>query len=122
MGWRNESRYQAFVFLASALPPDAMMYMMYNRIMVRKQLYIEEQQERALKNRAKALGVSEAELVRQALNYVLKEDAQTRPSETTALNQLFTEADNITQTYSFEKNEQLDRQSLYEADNRHNRW
>lgn len=39
--------------------------------MVRKQLYIEERQERALKRRAKALGISEADIVRQALDAVL---------------------------------------------------
>jgi len=45
------------------------MYVMY--IVVRKQLYIEEHQERALKRRAKALGVSEADIMRQALDAVL---------------------------------------------------
>jgi hypothetical protein len=36
--------------------------------MVRKQIYIEEQQERGLKLRARLLGVSEAELIRRALD------------------------------------------------------
>ena len=48
---------------------NALMYVMY--IMVRKQLYIEEHQERALKRRAKALGVSEADIMRQALDAML---------------------------------------------------
>lgn len=42
--------------------------MMY---MVRKQLYLTEAQDVALKNRADALGVSEAELVRRALDAAL---------------------------------------------------
>jgi hypothetical protein len=42
--------------------------------MVREQLYIEERHERALKRRAKALGVSEAEVVRQALDALLADE------------------------------------------------
>ena len=38
---------------------------------VRKQLYIDERQERALKRRAKSLGVTQAELVRRALGLLL---------------------------------------------------
>lgn len=47
-----------------------MMYVMY-MTMVRKQLYIEEGQDRAIKRRAKALGISEAEVVRAALDAAL---------------------------------------------------
>jgi hypothetical protein len=46
------------------------MYMMY-MAKVRKQMYIEERQERLLRQRAKALGVSEAEIVRAALDVAL---------------------------------------------------
>jgi hypothetical protein len=35
---------------------------------LRKQLYIEERHERSLKQRAKSLGISEADVVRQALD------------------------------------------------------
>lgn len=56
------------------------MYGMY-MTMVRKQLYIEEGQERAIKQRAKALGISEAEVVRAALSAGLApEAAPTRSS------------------------------------------
>lgn len=44
---------------------------MYDRDMarmVRKQVYIEERQERLLKRRAKQLGVTEAELIRQGID------------------------------------------------------
>lgn len=56
-----------------------MMYTMYMR-MVRKQLYIEERQDRALKRRAKKLGISEAEVVRAALDAAFaKEGVQAPP-------------------------------------------
>ena len=38
--------------------------------MVRKQVYIEPLQERMLKRRAKQLGVTEAEIIRKALDHV----------------------------------------------------
>ena len=47
--------------------------------MIRKQLYIEERQERALKRRAKALNVSEADIVRQALDALLQADSRPAP-------------------------------------------
>src|SRR5919107_1255140 len=43
----------------------------YDVCMVRKQLYISEEHERALKTRARELGVSEAELVRWMLDGLL---------------------------------------------------
>jgi hypothetical protein len=45
--------------------------------MIRKQLYLEERQHRALKRRAEELGVSEAEVMRRALDDALR-DVQTR--------------------------------------------
>ena len=53
--------------------------------MIRKQLYIDERQERALKRKAKALGVSEAELVRRALDQVLQDAPRPRPRRLDAL-------------------------------------
>ena len=50
--------------------------MMY---MVRKQLYIDDRHERDLKRRASELGVSEAELVRRALDAALGNEAVRRP-------------------------------------------
>jgi hypothetical protein len=49
-------------------------------MMVRKQLYIEERQERALKRRAKALGVTEADVVRQALDALVEGERAAGPS------------------------------------------
>jgi hypothetical protein len=55
------------------------MYTMYMR-MVRKQLHIEERQDKALKRRAKKLGISEAEVVRAALDAALaRESAPQEP-------------------------------------------
>jgi Arc/MetJ-type ribon-helix-helix transcriptional regulator len=45
--------------------------------MVRKQIVIEPEQERALQAHAKALGVSQSELIRQAIDRLL-EDAEAR--------------------------------------------
>lgn len=51
--------------------PEVMYSAMYNQNamarMVRKQLYIDKRQDEALKRRARELGISEAEVVRQAL-------------------------------------------------------
>ena len=46
--------------------------------MVRKQFYLAEAQDKALKRRAKALGVSEAEVVRRALDDALKGDDEAK--------------------------------------------
>ena len=47
--------------------------------MVRKQLYIDDRHERDLKRRASELGVSEAELVRRALDAAFATGATARP-------------------------------------------
>ena len=49
--------------------------------MIRKQLYIEARQEQALKARARELGVTEAEIVRDALARALNEPATINPTE-----------------------------------------
>ncbi len=90
--------------------------------MIRKQVYIEVHQEKALKRQAKALGVSEAELMRQALNTVLKPAVQERAKPSAALEQLFEVAAELSTEYQFEENESLKRQNLYEEDQRQSRW
>jgi len=47
--------------------------------MIRKQLYITREQNRALKLQARALGVSEAELVRRALDDLIQEGPASLP-------------------------------------------
>lgn len=44
--------------------------------MIRKQLYITADQERALKERAREEGIPEAEIVREALNQYLRQDSE----------------------------------------------
>ncbi len=58
--------------------------------MVRKQLYITESQEEALKRRSAETGVSEAELVRRALDTALQSQPPSswRPDNAAALSQL----------------------------------
>jgi len=91
--------------------------------MVRKQLYLEEQQDRALKRKAKGLGVSEAELVRRALDAALSINAQPKNAENSAvLSSLFDDADMIAKTYRFGEGHTFERQALYEEDKRHTRW
>ena len=53
--------------------------------MVRKQLYIDERQDRALKRRARELGLSEAELVRRALDAALAGEQRPLPGRKEAL-------------------------------------
>lgn len=77
---------------------------MYMR-MVRKQLYIEERQDRFLKRRAKKLGISEAEVVRAALDAALaKEHAPQQPPPSLPgedpLEQLFKLADEDVKRHS----------------------
>ena len=56
-----------------------MYVVMYNRSMVRKQLYITDAQERVLKERARRYRVTEAELVRRGIDQSLDAPNVTRP-------------------------------------------
>ena len=69
-----------------------MMYAMYMG-RVRKQLYIDDHQEKSLKRRAKALGVTEAEVVRSALDAALAPTrAPTLPKDLRALDEALNRA------------------------------
>jgi hypothetical protein len=48
--------------------------------MIRKQVYIEERQDRLLKQRARQLGVTEAELIRDSIDRNLVTGASWRPN------------------------------------------
>ncbi len=50
-------------------------------VMVRKQVYIKPQQEKLLKQRAAEMGVSEAEIIRQAIDHWLEKEARQRQAE-----------------------------------------
>lgn len=85
--------------------------MMY---VIRKQLYIEPYQEAALKRRARELGVSEAELVRRALDAALVGDPATlrHPGRAHAVERLVATLDRIARTGSVAP-EAYDREDLY---------
>ena len=92
--------------------------------MIRKQLYIEEAQDKALKRRAKELGVTEAEVVRRALDEALREEPYTAPQKMRleALERLLQRADALAKTHSFPEGYRLNRQELYEEDRRFTKW
>jgi len=86
--------------------------------MVRKQLYISDEQERALKARAGELGVSEAELVRRMLDGLLlggeggRGPTGTRAAE--ALEGFLQEADRLAESHRFPEGYRFDRDELYD--------
>jgi hypothetical protein len=85
---------------------------------VRKQLYISEEHERALKARARELGVSEAELVRRMLDgWLLDVEggrglAGSGAAET--LEGFLEEADRLAESHRFQRGYVFDRNELYE--------
>jgi hypothetical protein len=89
--------------------------------MVRKQLYLEESQDAALKKRARELGVSEAEVVRRALDEVLLETRTRNPRSRKALERFLARADRITERHPVPADFRFDRQALYEEDDRFGR-
>jgi hypothetical protein len=88
----------------------------YDVCVVRKQLYISEEHERALKARARELGVSEAELVRRMLDGLLLDGegglAGTDAAE--ALEGFLEEADRLAESHRFQRGYVFDRNELYE--------
>ena len=84
--------------------------------MVRKQLYISDEHERALKARAKELGVSEAELVRRMLDGLLLDGERglAGAGATEALEGLLKEADRLAESHRFQRGYVFDRNELYE--------
>jgi hypothetical protein len=86
--------------------------------MIRKQLYISDEHERALKARARELGVSEAELVRRMLDGLLL-DGESRgglagTSAAEALEGFLEEADRLAESHRFQRGYVFDRNELYE--------
>ena len=86
--------------------------------MIRKQLYIGEEHERALKHRARELGVSEAELVRRLLDGLVVEEggrgALAGADATIALEDFFAESDRISEGHRFPEGYRFGREELYE--------
>ncbi len=86
--------------------------------MVRKQLYISDEHERALKARARELGVSEAELVRRLLDGLLLGEeggsGLARAGAAEALESFLEEADRLATSHGFPGGYRFDREELYE--------
>ena len=85
---------------------------------VRKQLYISYEHERALKARARELGVSEAELVLRMLDGLLL-DGEGRgglvgAGAAEALKGFLKEADRLAESHRFQRGYVFDRNELYE--------
>jgi hypothetical protein len=86
--------------------------------MVRKQLYISDEHERALKARAREVGVSEAELVRRMLDGLLLDGeigkGLTGAGAAEALEGFFAEADRLAESHRFPEDYRFYRDELYE--------
>lgn len=85
--------------------------------MVRKQLYISEEHERALKARAGEMGVSEAELVRRLLDRLLLDDGAGGAlpfGRAEAALDFLKDADRISSSHGFPEGYRFDREELYE--------
>ena len=86
--------------------------------MVRKQLYISDEHERALKARARELGVSEAELVRRMLDGLLLDEEGGRglagAGAAEDLEDFLEEADRLAESHHFPEGYVFDRNELYE--------
>jgi hypothetical protein len=85
---------------------------------IRKQLYISDEHERALKARARELGVSEAELVRRMLDSVQLDGEGGRGLAGTgaaeALEGFLEEADRLAESHRFQSGYVFDRNELHE--------
>ena len=92
--------------------------------MIRKQLYLDEEQDRALKARAKELGLSEAEIVRRALDQVLRGDVLSghRKNQQVVLQALFSDAERLAGTKALPEGYRFEHQALYEEDERSTHW
>lgn len=86
--------------------------------MVRKQLYISDEHERALKARARELGVSEAELVRRMLDGMLIDreggSGLAGAGAAEALEDFLEEADRLAESHRFPEGYLFNRDDLYE--------
>lgn len=83
--------------------------------MVRKEIYISEAHDRALKKKAREAGVSEAELLRGILDDVLSE-ADKRESDSVrgrAIREFLDGADAIAEKHRFPEGYKFDREELY---------
>jgi hypothetical protein len=81
--------------------------------MIRKQLYITEGQDEVLKDRARELGISEAELARRALSAFLSERSPTASRRPEALETLLERTRTLSEKHRLPSGCRFDREDLY---------
>ena len=81
--------------------------------MIRKQLYITEGQDEVLKEQARKLGVSEAELARRALSEFLSKGAPKAIARPEALKTLLKRTRSLSEKHRLPFSYQFDREDLY---------
>ena len=84
--------------------------------MIRKQFYISSEQDHLLKRRARELGVSEAELVRRGLDFVLCDKVRALPTsvQLAALEAFLDGADTIVATSAPVRGDRWRREDAYD--------
>lgn len=87
--------------------------------MVRKQLYLRPEHEQLLKQKARETGLSEAELVRQALDQFFQDGDAPLPGHVEALGAFLREAQQISQQHCLPAGWRFRREEVY---TREARW
>jgi Ribbon-helix-helix protein, copG family len=90
--------------------------------MIRKQLYIDPQQDAALKRKARDLGLSEAELVRRALDAALLEPQHAITPHRSVLQALLEDAVTFSRTHRPNDGYVYNREDAYTNEPRLERW
>lgn len=81
--------------------------------MIRKQLYLTEGQNEALKSRARELGISEAEFARRAISEFLSEETPVGARRREALEELLSHTRTLANRHRLPAGDAFDRESLY---------
>lgn len=81
--------------------------------MIRKQLYITEGQDEVLKEQARELGISEAELARRALSEFLSERSPKATACPKALKRLLKRTRSLSEKHRLPSGYRFDREDLY---------
>lgn len=81
--------------------------------MIRKQLYITEGQDEVLKDQARQLGISEAELARRALSAFLSERSPKASRRPEALRALLERTRSLSEKHRLPSGYRLNREDLY---------
>lgn len=82
--------------------------------MIRKQLYITEGQDEVLKDQARQLGISEAELARRALSEFLAERSPRASRRPEALEALLERTRSLSENHRLASGDRFDREDLYD--------